>query len=1723
MAVYDWRGAPEWKNLTPRQKWAAMTLLETGNSKPDAAKNVAHAIYNRSKLEEVPIDKHIETRKGRGYGIYQPLYEPAQQKRMGQILRSQQFSEMLDYVDKIEKGEVEDTTKGATHYLVPPSVMLREERKNPRKYKNWGPRGINWTGYDESTGKYANETVTDGVHNFLVPKDSQARYKKKGIDWTQARAERDNVVPTPARNLEQLKATLAAGAAGSVTTIEPDQEEVPAPPTPAIQPDTEMPVQAVSPDSAMAPQVPEEAPQQPAVEFSEAETADVGMAVEVDTTPTLKARSRVQVYSPKSYEQARAEVEAIEAENGAGATSTFWDSNITYNTVEDVYNRFNPQYHYKDPNFNPDVSQIEGIEEGAGLDYVTDAGNADEFERRKFEVLSRQKANEEFNAQGWGAYLGWGAAHLAVDVLAGMALTPISGPAGSAAVGLTALKAGTKAYAVTRLGADALVGGGLEMYGAYKSGQMTSTEAMLWTAGAGVLGATAGRAFFNSFAPGDKLGMKLVQANEELAEDIAIEAAEKAGLPMPKIDTEAEIVSNGTVPREVLDDDASTIVVRDGTPEEIRKATEMFDGDLPKLESVINLPNLGAKGTAKAYREASEAFTRQAVRSTESVKAYAVVPASVDDLATVFKNKVLVATKSLDEATQNFTRRTRSAKGVATREGLAPEGFKIVEIDVPKGSRIVSDFPFKAASPDRIMIGEGTLKASDVKPSKVPKGKPDTGMQIQKATFVPDKPAKGTKVYAKAVTKSGRELSAKEQDALNRDLLDNGDNAAANTLGASGGSARVYQRGRLTNVPMKDQDVIEYADSPEGKLGYFSTGFWISRINMLQRSNNNLVRAIAPHLMSGALDMSPEAIKKGARRPVTTEDVKRNLTRPWETKLKKAEKDNFAQFAKDYKTANPDWRKSPETRTNYRLKEVFKKQIDEGMAIAYDTGNYPADMSPAAKKHAEFLDDFFFEFLDLAKNPGRAVGQPDNFEGLDGFKDTVWKRGWRPRSWNLGKIDEISKYVGPRALQSYLEENLNVALSKPRYSMVTGEDGVVRRVREPTKEVPDGLARRMAKAMNDSILTSRSGWNIIFNQAAKMEGDADELLKLFRAYKTGDVREFSEEEMDWIADFLYGATQKDKNGGAGTNSFHRTLLIENEKFMIRGPKGAMEVKLSDFVNTDVDMMARDYLHKMSGRIALGSTEIIDPVTGQPIVSGIRGDADWAKLMKKLEAAELNTGISKRMGPFSDKAILENHYQFLTHTYDKLTPASVQMIKNFAGARILGQAGFAQLGEISKQLEFTGIHTLLRLPAFGRVLKSIGPGMLKDGQLNGAITPLLRMVREDWIGSDLLRMEGADAFQDANTNFAPKKGIIEKGRSASEKYQNFVLKASGLAPLTQGMQGSLMQALHDQMLKWAVKYPPSKLPRRHRKMLANAGLTDVEIDAALKMFANEDIIVRNKLGGAVLEAYDIRKGSPDFDEELYFKVESAFTRMMQRGVQENARGAMPPGFDHPAIKIITQIRNFMIGSMQSQLVQSTRKGASAVKQLGSDLGNLNFSATDGATDSFLELMRVASGTLGQIGSGILAYMLMERFKMIGEPEDQQQAKWDDMLKPENLFNAGISRSGWLGSAAFIHDSSIGQFTGTKFNGYRSTGLTEDIFGNPVTGLVTQAKKVGASIGDFAEGSADSKDALALSQSVTNLWFANIGVNLFAQQFLEMPAAPFKPAPKTALGGIITFDE
>lgn len=148
---------PEWQRLDGYQKAALMALMEADGAAAEDARNALGAMINRAAKSGEDLGAHVSQK------IYQPTIEPAQEARIGQLMRTKAFGELTEWARRRAAGQEADPVNGATHFLAPEQTMLALEAKEPQKYRSWRQ----WTGFDGKS--YRGVVTRDGSHAFLAP------------------------------------------------------------------------------------------------------------------------------------------------------------------------------------------------------------------------------------------------------------------------------------------------------------------------------------------------------------------------------------------------------------------------------------------------------------------------------------------------------------------------------------------------------------------------------------------------------------------------------------------------------------------------------------------------------------------------------------------------------------------------------------------------------------------------------------------------------------------------------------------------------------------------------------------------------------------------------------------------------------------------------------------------------------------------------------------------------------------------------------------------------------------------------------------------------------------------------------------------------------------------------------------------------------------------------------------------------------------------------------------------------------------------------------------------------------------------------------------------------------------------------------------------------------------------------------------------------------------
>lgn len=170
------RSNETWNSLSPFEKAAAMSLMEADGKDPNDAKNALNAMINRAAKNGEDLGAHVSGK------IYQPTIEASQERRLGDIVKSDKFRDLTSYAQARAAGKEQDTVNGATHFLAHEPTMERLTDREPGKYRSWP----GWTGYDANGGKYGNpdgsEVIRDKSHAFLAPEGRFGGGKGKTAD-----------------------------------------------------------------------------------------------------------------------------------------------------------------------------------------------------------------------------------------------------------------------------------------------------------------------------------------------------------------------------------------------------------------------------------------------------------------------------------------------------------------------------------------------------------------------------------------------------------------------------------------------------------------------------------------------------------------------------------------------------------------------------------------------------------------------------------------------------------------------------------------------------------------------------------------------------------------------------------------------------------------------------------------------------------------------------------------------------------------------------------------------------------------------------------------------------------------------------------------------------------------------------------------------------------------------------------------------------------------------------------------------------------------------------------------------------------------------------------------------------------------------------------------------------------------------------------------------------
>jgi hypothetical protein len=143
--------------------------------------------------------------------------------------------------------------------------------------------------------------------------------------------------------------------------------------------------------------------------------------------------------------------------------------------------------------------------------------------------------------------------------------------------------------------------------------------------------------------------------------------------------------------------------------------------------------------------------------------------------------------------------------------------------------------------------------------------------------------------------------------------------------------------------------------------------------------------------------------------------------------------------------------------------------------------------------------------------------------------------------------------------------------------------------------------------------------------------------------------------------------------------------------------------------------------------------------------------------------------------------------------------------------------------------------------------------------------------------------------------------------------------------------------------------------------------------------------------------------------------------------------------NPAVRLKMQFRTFMLGSWDAQFMSNS------------------YALMQG------DRARALAYFSSSMFAAAIAHTLRVSLVAAGMPEEQRKQYLDRMLSPKALAAASFSRAGWSSFLPGAIDTVIQPLGFDPLFSYRSTGLSQDIFGNPAIDMIDDIYNGAGSVG------------------------------------------------------------
>ena len=452
-----------------------------------------------------------------------------------------------------------------------------------------------------------------------------------------------------------------------------------------------------------------------------------------------------------------------------------------------------------------------------------------------------------------------------------------------------------------------------------------------------------------------------------------------------------------------------------------------------------------------------------------------------------------------------------------------------------------------------------------------------------------------------------------------------------------------------------------------------------------------------------------------------------------------------------------------------------------------------------------------------------------------------------------------------------------------------------------------------------------------------------------------------------------------------------------------------EIRFSDLLENDAEVLMDNYIHQMSGHIALAR-------------KGIHSKADFEKLIKTAIDENKNLGLG------------DKHISTLRTLYDSVLGRPLESTNSFwqKSTRVfrdlnfmtyMNQVGFAQIAEFGNALGMVGWRTMaLQIPEIRRIMKA---GVDDDDFLS-------EMEVLVGLGTERMRGEVMTRFDD----ITPEASLTGKLDVIMGMGRKVTADISGMMPITSFMHRMTARAMGQKFLNLAYRAVDdlgevklSKLSKTDRNRLKSYGMTDEGLENVLKhikKFANDG--KSDMFKGKRLKKFNTEKwAKTEEGRRAISDLSDAMFVMGRKAVQENDIGTSVWGMHTSTGKLLTQFRSFMLNAYTKQLQYN------------------------------IEMMDVQTANMfmSSIMFAGVGYVLQTKANATGRHDEKEYLA--KRLTPEEIGKASWQRAGWASILPMMADT-IWTHGGNDpiFKYGRSTGLASDmVMGIPAFSAANKA--------------------------------------------------------------------